>query len=432
MKKMAMKMSSQSSYMADRIKNTTKLKLVGFLYGVHFHMPIISLYFLLGGASLQSIVISQTLYSIFSFLGELPTGIFADKFGQKLSIIMGYLVETIGLLVMFLYPNIFGLYLAYSLIGIAEAFLSGSQEALFYESVKEEKQSTASYQKEYGAFLSNVTISFAVTTFISGLIVSILGIKSYPYLILVTTICFGIASIIVMTLKDFKATIKDAAKGVGVFHILKESVRLMRHNKTIFTLIALTALTLSGEYFLYGVYQPYFEQNGVPPLFLGLVLSFGALLNYFIVKNAYRLERFLPFEKITLLLNLPIAVSFILMAIIVHPIFLIALFILMKGLFESQAPIISDYVNEYTSSNIRSTVLSGMSLTKSFFQIILRLVLAVIIGGWGVQIAFLTQGFYLIIGVMIAYWVMVKCGCTHKISKHYLESDEEGLNKTYG
>jgi len=86
--------------MADRIKNTTKLKLIGFLYGVHFYMPIISLYFLLGGASLQSIVISQTLYSIFSFLGELPTGIFADKFGQKLSMIMGYFVETIGLLFM--------------------------------------------------------------------------------------------------------------------------------------------------------------------------------------------------------------------------------------------------------------------------------------------------------------------------------------------
>ena len=400
------------------MRNLTKLKIIGYLYGVHFYLPIISLYFLGNGVTLQKIIISQALYSVVSFLGELPTGIFADKFGQKLSIIMGYLIETFGLLTMIFMPNELGLYVAYSIIGIAESFLSGSQEASIYESTKEEKD-TSVYQKEYGAFLSNVTISFAVTTFIAGMIVGILGQSSYKLLITLTAFCLGLATLIATMLKDYKVKITDPIKsGQGIFGILGDSIHLMRTNKTIFTLITLTILTIAGEYFLYGVYQPYFEQAKVQPFFLGLVLSLGALLNYSFLKNSYRLEKYLPFEKITLFINIPLALSFILMAVIINPVFLVAAFILMKGLFETQTPIISDYVNEYTESHIRSTVLSGISLTKSFSNIIARIILAGIIGIAGVQVALFTQGAYLLIGTLIAYWVMVRCGCTYKISKH--------------
>src|SRR5437879_2448235 len=101
-------------------------------------MPIISLYFLNNGVDLEAIVVSQTLYSIFAFIGELPTGILADKFGQKTAIFLGYLLESFGLFVMLFMPNILGLYIAYSLIGVAESFLSGSQEALVYESYHQE------------------------------------------------------------------------------------------------------------------------------------------------------------------------------------------------------------------------------------------------------------------------------------------------------
>src|SRR5258708_39702365 len=103
------------------MKNLTKLKVISFLWGVAFHMPIISLYFLNNGVNLQAIVISQTLYSIFSFLGEIPTGVLADKFGQKTAIFLGYALESLGLAVMLFMPNITVLYLAYSLIGIAES-----------------------------------------------------------------------------------------------------------------------------------------------------------------------------------------------------------------------------------------------------------------------------------------------------------------------
>ncbi len=397
------------------MKNLTKLKIISFLWGAAFHMPIISLYFLNNGVSLQAIVISQTIYSIFAFIGEVPTGLIADKFGQKTSIFLGYVLEAFGLSVMLFMPNVAGLYLVYSLIGIAESFLSGSQEALVYESYHHESPA-GTYQKHYGGFLSNQIASFAITTFIAGFVINYFDKQAYPFLIIASTISLILAALLSLTLKRIHETTKLTAQP-GAFDILRKSFLLIKSHKTIFSLMVVTVLTLSGEYFLYGVYQPYFEQAHVPNLYLGLVLSLGSVLNYLLLRYTYVFERFLPFEKIVPVLNLPLAIGYILMAIFINPIFLVLSFIFMKGLFEVQSPIISDYVNEYTESSIRSTVLSGISLIKSFANIILRLLLAGIVGAWGISSAFLVLGFYLLIGVLIGYWILVRCGCTYKINR---------------
>lgn len=397
------------------MNNLSKLKIIGFLWGVSFFMPIISLYFLNSGVSLQAIVVSQTLYSIFSFIGEIPTGILADKLGQKIAIVLGYIIEGLGISVMFFLPNTLGLYLAYSAIGIAESFLSGSQEAFIYESFKQEN-SSGSYQKYYSSFLSIQLASLAVTTFITGIAINYFGKSIYPLLILLTASAFLLAAILAWTLQPIRETIKQNVQE-STITIIRKSYILIKSHKTIFSLLLITILTISGEYFLYGVYQPYFQQAHVAPLYLGLVLSLGAALNYLLLKYSYLLERYFPFENIILILNIPLALGYILMTIFINPIFLVLSFVSMKGLFNIQAPIVSDYINEYTESNIRATVLSGISLGKAFFSIIIRLVLAIIIGVWGLKMSFLLQGFYLLIGAFVSYWLLVKCGCTYKIHK---------------
>ncbi len=150
--------------------NIIKLKLIGYLKGTSFFVPILTLYLLNHGIGLTEIVLTQTIYAIFVFLGEVPTGILADKLGQKVSIMLGYLFNVLGASFLIFMPTTMGIYIAFAIIGFADSFLSGSEEALFYESFKRQNNVIESYKKHFSIFTSNEMIGVVVSTLIAGFV----------------------------------------------------------------------------------------------------------------------------------------------------------------------------------------------------------------------------------------------------------------------
>jgi MFS family permease len=63
---------------------------------------------------------------------EVPTGWFADRFGNRRSLILGSLVQVTGMICCWLADGIPGLIVACSLVAIGDAFKSGADEALLY------------------------------------------------------------------------------------------------------------------------------------------------------------------------------------------------------------------------------------------------------------------------------------------------------------
>jgi MFS family permease len=63
---------------------------------------------------------------------EVPTGWFADRFGNRRSLILGSLVQVAGVICCWLADGIPGLVLACSLVAVGDAFRSGADEALLY------------------------------------------------------------------------------------------------------------------------------------------------------------------------------------------------------------------------------------------------------------------------------------------------------------
>ena len=358
------------------------------------------------GVSLSAIVISQVFYSLFSILGEVPTGIFGDKVGQKQSLIVGYLVNAVAVCVLLVYPSAVGLYITYSLLAFGDTFLSGSKEALLYESCNDKKQ----FQRQYSSVLSYEVLGFALSALFVGLVLGRYGASAYVGLIILTAVAKLAAALISTTLKNTHRPIQEAAKGPKAFHILKESISLIRTNKVVFTLAVVAVLTLNGEYFMYSVYQPYFQTAHVAPFFIGFVLSAGAFLNFFATKYAYMLEKKLTLNKIILLLNGLLGVTYVAMALLITPIALVGLFIVMNGLYNVQIPIISDYINEHTSSDIRATTLSAISFVKQGVQMIMRVGLGILVGVIGISHTMLIQGIYLLVGASIACWFITRLG----------------------
>lgn len=395
------------------MRNLRIFKTIGFLKGLYFYIPIFTFFLLAEHVSLSAIVISQVFYSMFTFIGEVPTGIFADRFGQKTSIILGYIIEAVGIALVIIFPTTIGLYVAYSMRGFAGSFLSGSEEALIFESVKH--AGTNNYQKMYGHFLSNEQIGFIISTALAGLAYQYWGAQSFVPLIIFTSVCILGAGIASLFLKDYTAKVPEV-EGAGMFSILKESFSLIRRNDTIFTLMIVGVLTIAGEYFIQAVYQPHFATNNVPSIWVGVALSLGTLLSVVATRNVYLLEKYFTLEKILLILNVTLGAAYILMAFLLHPIFLVGLYILMNGLFNLQTPIVSDYINTRTKSSIRTTVLSGISFVRRFFQVFITWALGISVGVFGIQTSLVFQGLYLIVGIAIGYYLLVRCGCTYKVA----------------
>lgn len=388
--------------------NVSKIKAASFCWALVFSLPILSLYMLDNGVGLPAIVMGQVFYSVFTVIGEVPTGVFADRFGQKQSMIIGYITNAIGGVVFLLMPSALGLYLGYSIFAFGDTFISGSKEALLYESSHDKEK----YQKNLSLLLSYEILGFGASAVIAGIALQKLNANSFIPLLMISIAAKLTAAFFALGLKNVYTPIQDKTKGSQAFKIVKKSFKLFRLNRVLAILALVTVLTLNGEYFMYSVYQPYFIANNVPGFFVGSVLAFGAALNFLLTKYAYKLEHFMRLQTIILVLNLALAATYIGMAIFVSPIALVGLFIAMNGLYNLQIPVISDYINSHASSDIRATVLSGIGLSKQFVQLFVRVILGILVGAIGISKTLGVQGTYLIIGAVISFFVISSLGDT--------------------
>jgi MFS family permease len=348
-------------------------------------------------------------------LSVIPTGILADKFGQKLTIQIGLLIDALSMFGLLFVHNPLGLIIFFAFRGISIGFRSGSDEALLYDSYIAEHKSPEGYNKTFGKLVSNDVLGFVIAT---GVAVHLFGKASYVPIIIITSIATLVALIISFTLSN-KKHIAKAEQLFNTWTHIKQGMNIVKQNRTIFALTLVGLLTINGEYFLRQTYQPLFQEMAVPALFLGVALS--------AIRNAHRLEKFLTVDKILFWLNILLGGSFVLFALTKSIWILVLAFMGIQALLNMQKPIVSDYVNQQIASNQRSTVLSTVSFVENIGEIATRLMLGASIGLIGLGSTLLAQGLYLIIGATIGFWYLKHCGCVHKI-KHTQSSVDLNLS----
>ena len=394
--------------------NIKKLYLVSLTSGMLFYTPVMTLFLLQRGISVGFLVAAQTMFSVAMMAAELPTGVLADKYGQKVSIRLSLLLDAFGMLQLLLIHSQLALLIFFAVRGVSIAFRSGSDEALLYESYVEEHGSAAGYSKAYGKFVSNDLLGFVAAAAIAGLAVQQFGTSAYVPLIIATGLIVLAALSVTYTLHGGGKP-KPAKQDFSSVAHLKQSLKLVRKDQTIFALAIAGLLTLNGEYFLRQTYQPYFQQMAVPALFLGVALAVGKLLNYGVIRWSHVLEKYLTVDQIILWVNLSTGVLFAGLSLARSPWALVPLFVLVQGLLNAERPVVSDYVNQRTESFQRSTVLSAVSFVQNLGQVGVRLALGVSVGLIGVGSSYMVQGAYMVVGALIGAWYLRRCGCVHKV-----------------
>lgn len=398
------------------MKNIKKLHLVALLSGANFTSAIFTLYMLANAISLQQVLISQIIYAVASFVGEIPSGMLSDKLGHKKTILTGYGLLLISPIMMILAPTAFTLFIAQALNGLAGSALSGSEEALYYDSYQAEGRPRQDFTKMFSRYSSLPVLGFIIASVVSGVFLQIAGSQSYIW-IYVLNLVSSLATAIVASKLTSTIHQTEAAEENPIT-LLKKSWQTVKSSKILFSLAMFGLLSLNGEYFLRQTYQPFFQAAGVIPVFMGLVLAVGSALNFLVVRYSYKLEKFLNLEHILLLHSVLQGLFFVILGMLQQPTAIVAIFVLLFSMFNAQNPVVSDYVNSRIEPARRATVLSTISFVRQLGQTAIRLIYALLLGIVGVAHSYKLQGLYLIIGGLLGYWLLVECGCTYKIRQH--------------
>lgn len=150
-------------------------------------MPIYVFYAIMfadqGGLSTAKISLLFVWWGVVGLVSELPTGVIADKYSRKYSIVFGGVLRALGFLSWMFFPFFEGYALGFLLWGVGGAFNSGAFEAYLYDELKS-RGKPGLYAKMYGRSQSMVLAGQAA----AYVVAAIVGSQNYSLLIILSVI----------------------------------------------------------------------------------------------------------------------------------------------------------------------------------------------------------------------------------------------------
>lgn len=166
--------------------------------------------------------------SVSQALLEIPTGIFSDKIGRRMTSILGSAVETLGIVLLALSFHVsLGLAVLYAgafCIGLSNALYSGNNDALLYETLLHYRRTKES-AKMIGRVYSMAQIGLAL----SGVLASPLLLFGFDYSDLVALSIIPVFSAFLLSF-FFVEPPTHKAKGVENLKHMKEALKLIVQN----------------------------------------------------------------------------------------------------------------------------------------------------------------------------------------------------------
>jgi len=231
-------------------KNICLYYLYSAIYGLYPINAVVALYFIYKGLSFAQIGIIFTVFSLSSFLFEIPTGYFGDRYGRKKSILAGLWTLTAVAFTWTLATN----YMHFSILAaiwmLGFAFMSGSFEAYIYDYLEEHK-----FLEKYDGVLAKSQMLF----FYFGSFGAIIGTFLYatnhnlPYYLLGIT--FFASSIAVLFMDT--DVIKNKKAGEDALHLLAGLKKIVSSRELIWITLFISFFFGYYHFFINSVNSPY-------------------------------------------------------------------------------------------------------------------------------------------------------------------------------
>ena len=321
------------------------------------------------GLNPLQLVLLGTIMEVAVLFFEIPTGLVADYFGRKKSLIIGTFIIGSTHLLEGSIPEFWAIAIGAALWGIGWTFISGAETAWIADEI-ENKELDSTLLK--GAKFSSLGSFLGIVV---SVLIGIVFTVQIAILIAGSLLIFtAIISCKVITETKFISIARDDASGIEQMKgALKGSLAVIKGNKILLGLAAITLFTglasegfdrLWGAHFIEG-----FQMSEADAVYwFGALYAIAFLLNMGLLKivETYAKERF---AIVLVLLNSLLVFAMIYFAIVDH--FLLAA-ILYWGIASLRAvnyPLVSVMTNKQLHSQGRATTLSIYGQLDAFGQV---------------------------------------------------------------
>ena len=327
-----------------------------------------------GLTPLQLVLIGTTL-EISAFVFEVPTGVVADVYSRRLSVIIGYVLMGLGFLVEGFFPAFLPILLAQVTWGLGYTFTSGATEAWISDEIGEDEANKLFVRAaRFGlsASLAGIGLAAFVGGWNTALPIRLGGVG---------IILIGLILMLIMPETGFKPTPRENRNDwQQMGHTLKEGIAAVRARPRLMAIL--------GIGLFYGLYSEGFDRLWVkylldnfelPILFGNNEVAFfsalkitGTLLTILalrVVEKRVNTESPLAIGRAMLLITALISVSIIGFALAPFLLLVVGMYLAIHMLRQVARPLTTAWTNQKLDSETRATVLSMSSQVDAVGQI---------------------------------------------------------------
>ncbi|MFA5025219.1 MAG: MFS transporter [Candidatus Shapirobacteria bacterium] len=329
---------------------------------------ISTLFMLSRGLSLSQIVYSGIAFSLVTILSEVPSSYLADKWGRKKILILS-VIFSLFYWVINIFARGWWLILAIAVYAFANSLMSGTDEALLYDTSKELKTETDSL-KQLGQYFSGQRIFKMIMPVVAVLIAKDLSNQQYVYLLLIDVIANIGALFLCFLLKEPKHFMDLETVESGVF---KDALKIFKNNKYLLNSVLNKSLMFLTTFMIWRVSSDYFMSFGASVLLIGVTTSIMQIFIFIINQNVTKIFPKVPEAERINILNWLVFLSvfvFLLNHLLWKNITLALItYIIFNVAQVATWPLFSQLFNKVSRSYNRATTLSLANFTKSFLDI---------------------------------------------------------------
>lgn len=389
--------------------NVIKFYFYRIMSRFYFYLPILVVFFLKQNLNYFEVGLLLACYGLTLTVFEMPAGYLADKTSNKMSIFMGEIIKTLGLLCLaFLSFNIWYLILGQVLCGLGYVLASGADSSLLCKTFNQLGKPDEYQNHEAGShgylFLA-ILISGVMGGFLADIDIRIPLLATVPFSIISSIIAL---SFVEPEIKKNEKKKPDSFNLRSIMNTIKEKPKILFFSLYYSIIRAVVLATFVGFLPIYFTFELKVE------LFLyGIILGLFTLVALVTGKNArYFLDKFKE-PAIVLTITLTLITAFGILAFFRHN---FILGVLLPSLFGCASgfirPLAIAKINELVSDEERATVLSFAETLYGLFNSLILILVSLVFQLKGLDLGFVCLSAFAVTLILLSLPIMLKNNMT--------------------
>ncbi len=347
-----------------------KFEAYGFLKNLQFFEPFLYVYLYYAGFGLFEIGLLMSIRYLVVFLLEIPSGVFADRFGKKTELMICFIFYIASFILFFIGGTFIIFSFAMVLFGIGEAMRSGTHKAMIMDFLDHE-QVLIPKSEVYGKTRSFSLLGSMISSLLGALF--IIYAPNIRYLFLYAIIPYVLDILLISTYpsymnerveldKSFKNFVKQM-KFTLTYTLSNKKVRSLVYSsssyeawfKSIKSYVQLIVVAFG----IVVIRQSNLSSEEVIGVQLGVLYAVIYFLSSQATRNAHRLRKYVKEDTITTYMWIPSGILMLILGLYTENVYVVfAVFLVIYPLFNIRKPLMIGLLGEHIEPSKRASVLS--------------------------------------------------------------------------